>query len=139
MVWWNPFSWFSLPVEPEPEPDVSNGVAFGLRYVHPPETKEPKVDTDTIADAIKEVIEEGIDEMTSEVKDKVQNELRTLAHQAATAAMEGDTDTLEVLAGQVLLVGEIARITGDTIAREKARKVIETAFATAMKIAVASL
>jgi hypothetical protein len=97
------------------------------------------VSADAISKAVQEVIEEGIDEMDSEVKEKVQAELRTIAEQAATAALEGDIATLEILAGQVLLVGEIARITADTIARDKAKKVIDTAFMTAMKIAIAAI
>jgi hypothetical protein len=97
------------------------------------------VDADIIANAVKEVIEEGIDEMTTDVRDAIQDDLRTLTQQAAQAALEGDADSLEMIAGQVLLVGEIARITADSIAKDKAKKVIDTAFNTAMKIAIASL
>jgi hypothetical protein len=96
-------------------------------------------DLDALRGTVEETLVEGFEEILGNVTDDLKTEVAAIALDAAEAAAAGDTATLEELATQSLLVGEINRLLAEAVAREKAQTLISTVFKHAMKVALIAL
>ena len=90
------------------------------------------LDTDKIQSAIEETLLEGFGEILGQVTDALKGEIAEIAMDSAEAAAAGDVATLEELATQALVVGEINRLLAVAVAREKAKALLATVFKFAM-------
>ncbi len=95
--------------------------------------------SDQIKTVLAETLIEGLDEIIDNATEAAKSELTAIAKDVVEAAIAGDTDTINELADQVLLVGELQRVVAVGIARDKMQIVIRTAFNFAVKDAIAAI
>lgn len=97
------------------------------------------LNTKELQATIEDVLVDGFGEILDNVTDDLATEIVAIAADSAEAAAAGDVATLEELATQMLLVGEVNRLLAEAVAREKAAVLLSTVFKFATRAALVAL